>query len=179
MTWKTIPGFETYEANQYGQIRNKKTSHVLKPQNTKRCDYLIAPLYKNGKQHCRLIHRIIAKLFVPNPSNLPCVNHKDENKQNNCASNLEWVTYKQNNNYGTRNKRISKHNVGKKYPGVNRTGTKVIARKNGKTYFFKSQRECARKLNLHSSLVNRVVNGTLRSTKGFVIERVYHNERNL
>lgn len=172
MAWKTIPDFEIYEANQYGQIRNKKTSHVLKPKNTKCSDYLLAPLYKNGKQHYISIHRIIAKLFVPNPSNLPCVNHKDENKQNNCASNLEWVTYKQNNNYGTRNKRISKHNAGKKYSGVNRTGIKVIARKNGKTYFFKSQRECARKLNLHSSSVNRVVNGTLRSTKGFVIERV-------
>lgn len=55
-------------------------------------------------------HIWIAKAFIPNPDNLPCVNHKDENKLNNCADNLEWCTYKYNSNYGTRAERFAKSN---------------------------------------------------------------------
>lgn len=52
-------------------------------------------------------HRFIAECFIPNPQNLPCVNHKDENPSNNHVENLEWCDYKYNNNYGTRNKKSS------------------------------------------------------------------------
>lgn len=54
-----------------------------------------------GKKKKCSVHRIIAELFVQNPNNLPCVNHIDENKFNNSASNLEWCTYKENINHGT------------------------------------------------------------------------------
>lgn len=49
----------------------------------------------------------MAITFIPNPNNLPCINHKDENKLNNRVDNLEWITVKDNDNYGTRNKRMS------------------------------------------------------------------------
>lgn len=52
-------------------------------------------------------HRFIAECFLPNPKKLPEVNHKDENKANNCVDNLEWCTHKYNINHGTRNKRVS------------------------------------------------------------------------
>ena len=48
-----------------------------------------------------LVHRVVADAFIPNPNNYPCINHKDENPANNKVENLEWCTYKYNNNYGT------------------------------------------------------------------------------
>lgn len=57
---------------------------------------------KNGIKKGRLVHRVIAELFIPNPENLPCINHKDENPQNNAIDNLEWCTYQYNNTYGHR-----------------------------------------------------------------------------
>ena len=57
-------------------------------------------LSKDNKQKRFLIHRLVAQAFIPNPDNLPQVNHKDEVKTNNCVDNLEWVTNKQNMNYG-------------------------------------------------------------------------------
>lgn len=60
----------------------------------------------NGKT--TLAHRFVAEAFIPNPQNLPCVNHKNENKTDNRVENLEWCDYEYNMNYGTRNKRIAK-----------------------------------------------------------------------
>ena len=70
--------------------------------------YAIIKLMKGGKDITYRVHRLVAMAFVPNPEKLPCINHKDENKLNNNPNNLEWCDNRYNNNYGTRNKRISK-----------------------------------------------------------------------
>ena len=67
--------------------------------------YLELQASVEGKRRIFMIHRLVAQYFIPNPNNLPEVNHKDENPQNNCADNLEWCTPKYNCNYGTRNQR--------------------------------------------------------------------------
>ena len=81
--------------------------------------YLRIPLSKSNERKKYSIHRLVAQAFIPNPNNLPQVNHKDENKTNNFVflkkddtvdlgkSNLEWCDGKYNKNYGTRNKRIA------------------------------------------------------------------------
>lgn len=63
-----------------------------------------------GNRIIRPVHRLVAQAFIPNPNNLPFVNHKDETKYNNCVSNLEWCDPKYNANYGTRNDRLRKSN---------------------------------------------------------------------
>lgn len=70
--------------------------------------YAIIKLMKGDKSITYRVHRLVAMAFVPNPDNLPHINHKDENKLNNNPNNLEWCDNSYNNNYGTRNKRIAK-----------------------------------------------------------------------
>ena len=93
--WKSINEFPDYEVSNLGNIRNASTKHVLKGWIIN-SGYLVLALRKDGKKHNRLVHRIVAKAFISNPNNLPVVNHIDANRINNCASNLEWCTQKDN-----------------------------------------------------------------------------------
>ena len=77
---------------------------IVKPQ-LSRYGYYRIGLTKNFKRTHYSVHRLVAKAFIPNPDNLPQVNHKDESKRNNHVDNLEWCTSRYNANYGTRNKR--------------------------------------------------------------------------
>lgn len=70
--------------------------------------YPSVALTKDGKQKTITVHRLVAKAFIPNKYGYDCVNHIDENKTNNTIGNLEWCDVDYNNNYGTRNERISR-----------------------------------------------------------------------
>ena len=69
--------------------------------------YCTVSLYKNFNSKDIRVHRLVGEAFIPNPDNLPFINHIDENKQNNRVENLEWCTRQYNNNYGSRNHKIS------------------------------------------------------------------------
>lgn len=110
--WKEIEGYTDYMVSNLGNVKslgNDKTrkEKILTKQKTTK-GYLMVSLSKNGKQKIFKIHRLVAQAFIPNPNNLPQVNHKDENKTNNCVENLEWCSAEYNTNYGTRNERVSK-----------------------------------------------------------------------
>lgn len=97
-----LNGFEgKYQVSSCGRIRNIQTGRILK-QYINNKGYFTIVLLKDGKEKNKRISRMVAEVFIENPLNLPCVNHKDENRLNNNVSNLEWCDYKYNNNYGNR-----------------------------------------------------------------------------
>lgn len=107
--WKNIEGYEgLYQVSNYGRIKSFKRGkeRILKPQKNN-WDYLQVYLNKNGKQVWKKVHRLVAEAFLENPNNYDQVNHKDENKQNNCVDNLEWCNAKHNINFGSRNKKVA------------------------------------------------------------------------
>lgn len=112
-SWKYIEGYEgLYKVSNKGRVKslnyNKtKKEKILKPDINSN-GYLLVKLCKDKTIKRFLVHRLVANAFLPNPNNLPCVNHKDENCENNNVENLEWCTHKYNINYGTCIKRSSK-----------------------------------------------------------------------
>ena len=102
--WVNIENHPSYFISNFGRVFSKKSNKVMKNR----------VVSKNGYQQITLdnsqllVHRLVAQAFIPNPNNLPCVNHKDENPGNNDFRNLEWCTYKYNSNYGTNTIRHSK-----------------------------------------------------------------------
>ena len=119
--YKDIEGYEgLYQVSNLGNVKslhfkNPKncSEKVLKTTNNK-YNYPTIGLYKDKKCKRFLVHRLVAKAFIPNPNNYPQINHKDETTDNNCVDNLEWCTQEYNLKYGTRMERVSKANTGKK-----------------------------------------------------------------
>ena len=103
------------------QCERKLYGRILKQAINPR-GYFRIGLWKNGKRHDYFVHRIVAFVFLDYPKDLveneeiACIhiNHKDENKQNNNINNLEWVSAKENCNYGTRTERMKKNMTGQK-----------------------------------------------------------------
>lgn len=111
--FKPIPGYgDRFYANLKGEIlsesaysANNKGRRILKQSNNK--GYKTVTI--NNKTE--YVHRLIAITFIPNPNNLPCINHKDEDKSNNNVSNLEWCNYEYNSNYNCLGIRKALHNA--------------------------------------------------------------------
>lgn len=98
--WKDVKGYEgLYQVSNMGRVRSLRRNIILKSQITR--GYKRVALCTNNIPKLYSVHRLVANAFIPNPNNYPCINHKDENKANNCISNLEWCTQEYNLNYGT------------------------------------------------------------------------------
>ena len=115
--WRPIVGYEgLYEVSSYGRVRSldryDNKNHFRKGLIMKQNDsgngrgYMSVILCLNGKIKKYLVHRLVAQAFIPNPDNLPEVNHKDENPGNNNVTNLEWCDHSYNINYGTRKDKV-------------------------------------------------------------------------
>lgn len=124
--WRDIKGYEgKYQVSNLGRVKSceRDILHIRKSTGktyithapeiilSLKCDsagYPSVMLYSAHKVSKRImVHLLVAREFIPNPNNLPQVNHKDEDKTNNCVDNLEWCTRKYNMNYGTVRQRIS------------------------------------------------------------------------
>ena len=117
--WKSVKGFEGYyEVSNLGNVRSvdrivldtvRNCERLLKGKVLVKKDngygYKCVMFCKEHKIYNKYVHRLVAEAFIPNQDKLPQVNHKDEDKSNNCVDNLEWCTQLYNNEYGTRKKR--------------------------------------------------------------------------
>lgn len=109
--FRDIKGYENlYQISNKGNVRSLLTNKILIG-GTDLQGYKIVTLRKDKKNHTKTVHRLVAQAFLPNPNKLPCVNHKDENKQNNVIDNLEWCSYSYNLNYGSRTIRKNRKTV--------------------------------------------------------------------
>lgn len=168
VVWKPIEGFEgLYEISNFGQVRNNKgeiLKHGIKRTNCT-C-YKNVRLWKDGKYHNKYVHRLIAEAFIPNPENLPFINHKDEDGTNNLIENLEWCTREYNVNYGTARERQAKKIRGtvseKRKPVIQYSlDGNIVA-------YHPSITLAAEDISGSTSAISQVCNGKRRSYKGFL-----------
>lgn len=193
--FRPVVGYEgIYEVSNIGTVKSvervnsvgKHVSAVLLKQSLTKDGYLRVQLSKGGVRKSFRVHRLVAQAFIPNPDNLPQVNHKDENKLKNEAINLEWCTAEYNTNYGTRNARAlinfdyEKRNLNKQFKlGVensakNRRKSIVAKLKSGEIKHFESIREAVANLSVSESSIIMVLKGRWKKCKG--IEFYYEEE---
>lgn len=191
MEWKPVP-IPTYEyvymVSDMGDVLSLRTGQLLTPKVTK-AGYLRVALSIEGVVKMVAVHRLVAKAFIPNPENKPTVNHKNENKMDNRAVNLEWATNAEQNVYGTRIERAVKHTDYKKrninYKSVaekhdysksnmcNRKPVKAWTVIDGKRIYagtFPTQKAASEYTGVSKSKVSQCVKGKIKTSKGFMFE---------
>lgn len=176
--WLPVVGYEGYyEVSDKGNVRSvprfdgchvHKKYHTL-AQRDNGHGYKIVNLWKDNKGKFFYVHRLVAEVFIPNPSNLPQVNHIDENKANNCVENLEWCNNSYNNRYGTKGKRQSESylNSGKncyKIIKCDMDGNKIAT--------YRSVREAGRENGISPSLIFQYLRCGYSQCKGYTWRRV-------
>jgi hypothetical protein len=104
--WKSIQGYDGYFVSTHGRVKSTIVKGKIKllKQNETNSGYLKVGLSKDGKTDAQLVHRLVAKAFISNPQNYPCIDHFDMNKHNNHLSNLRWCSYEQNQFYAQQNR---------------------------------------------------------------------------
>lgn len=178
--WRDIAGYEgKYMVSNTGKVKSLERTvwtgkgyYQTLPERILKADkegggYYQVTLFKDGKRSRYKVHRLVAQAFIPNPDNLPCINHKDENKKNNCVQNLEWCTYKYNSNYGTNIER----SVSKRRKAV--IGTNIAT---GNILEFPSAPEAERQLGIAGCSICRCCNGKAKSAGGYVWHYVNSEE---
>ena len=150
-----IPNNEDYLVSDHGDIVNTTTGKKLKPVKNSNGYYKVM---LHGKQYD--IHRLVAQAYVPNPDNLPQVNHKDEDKASNVWTNLEWVTDSTNMKHGTRGKRAVENGS-----GIAKT---IYQYKDGELVgVWSSQKLVSKVFNLKQTSISRCLNGVYKTAGGY------------
>ena len=154
--WRDVKGFESrYEVSDYGDIRSKKTGKYMTKFDNGR-GYLKVSLFDGSKQHNLLVHRLVAEVFCERDDDLKTqVNHINEDKFDNRAANLEWVTPSENVNHGNSLKRRAES---QSYPMYMTVGTVKV--------FFKSAREAEERTGIPMKAIQKCCAGALNTTHG-------------
>lgn len=176
--WKPIPNYEGfYEVSNMGKVRSVyRYRRVLKPM-ISNTGYERVDLFKNKHREQLSVHRLVAMAFIDNPNAKPFVNHKDENKLNNSADNLEWVTHIENCRYGTAITRRTEH-LDYSKRRINNAGQilacskPIIQYDKSGNYIreWKSATECSKETGFSISGIRSVVRGKRNSIFGYVFK---------
>ncbi len=171
--WKDIKGYEgLYQISNLGRVKSIKRvvargtnykpikERVLKAGNNKGYAYVI--LCKYGKKKTVQVHRLVAYAFIPNPNNLPCINHKDENPLNNIVSNLEWCTHSYNNSY---NELRVKAAISKRIPVLQYSKEGVFIRE------WSYSKEAEKELGISHRTIDACCKGKLKTSGGYIWKR--------
>lgn len=151
--WKALPGVTGVEVSTFGRVRSVNGHYYTSFPVTG--GYLQVALRVNGKWVNKLVHRLVAQTFIPNPDGSPQVNHLDCDRANNKVSNLEFCTASYNAKYR------EKYGESRGVPvlAINLTTLEVSR--------FKSQAEAGRELGVFASNINKVIKGRYKQTGGF------------
>lgn len=168
--WRAHPDIEKIEVSTFGRVRTldivgsrengtySKKGHVLKQFNTKD-GYLYVSLSMNGKTVNKTVHRLVAQAFLPNPDNLPQVNHKNCIRDDDCVSNLEWCTASYNSQYREKYGVSQTEAAGRPLFAV-KLSTLEVTR-------FRSQHEASRELGVYQQNINKVIKGKREQAGGY------------
>ena len=167
MNWKPVVGFEEhYLVSDSGQVWSLYRHKALTPA-IDRYGYEKVALWKDNKAHPRTVHRLVAQAFVPNPNNLTTVNHINEDKRDNRAVNLEWMSIADNDNHGTRNERMADTKSKSPVERISSDGTIVI---------YKGVKDAWRKTGINRSSISLCCKNIRKTAGGYKWR--YCNERN-
>ncbi len=151
--WKDIKqffGFERlYQISNKGRVLSVRRQKLLKPYKNNK-GYLVVKLCKEYQEEAMRVHRLVAIAFIPNPENKPQVNHKDGNKQNNCAENLEWCDNSHNQKHA--NEIGLKLSLGEKHHFSKLTEKQVIDIRSRK-YYWGFYADLAKEFNIDENTV--------------------------
>ena len=172
--WKNIKGYEgLYQVSNLGRVKSLDhyASNGIKDilykgrilsQNLGTNGYLSVQLCKDNKPVRKMIHRLVGETFLENHCNLPMINHKDENKKNNCVSNLEWCNAKYNTNYGHAREKMSKARKDVENP---KKWKAIICIETGER--FESVKKAAEKTKTNKNAISMVLAGKRKRAGGF------------
>ncbi len=160
---KEIVGFEDYYIDKEGRIFNKELRE-LKGKWVDNTGYYQIVLRKNKKRKYVRIHRLVALTFIPNPNNLPQINHKDGNKLNNNVDNLEWCTNSENTQHG--------YDSNLYHSKRRKIGVKAIHKKTKEVFIFSSIRECSEKLSLNRKTISAILFDNKTNNYDYIFEAI-------
>ena len=153
-----VNGFNDYEVFEDGRVWSNKRNKFLFG-GVATGGYRVVTLRKNNKSYTKLVHRLVAEGFIPNPDNLPEVHHINEDKTDNRVENLMWVSREENVNAGTRTKRVT-----------TKLSKPVRVFKEGFSQEYPSLNEASRQLGLDAGNLSALIKGLHRTVKGYMAE---------
>lgn len=171
--WKEVECYENYEVSNTGKVKthNWMNRGITKEMSPSSCrGYLQVNLWKDGKQKCIRIHRLVAQAFIPNPYNLREVNHIDGNKLNNSVDNLEWCTREENLEHEHSTKLGDRAKEGLRNCAISKRKAVIAISKDGRRQEFVSVQEAARQLSIEATKISAVARGNRKTTNGYKFE---------